>query len=1003
MKRFLWVLLLSFVSVGSTLSQEIRMQQDPDELYYLANQQFREGEYPGCFRTLSTWFERSGNPQYMEEARFLLATVAYELDKKDASILLIQFIREYPLSAKLPKAYYLLGCTALNANQFEDALHFFKLCPEEELAPKEVDEYRFRYAYASLQVKDYETARTLFFQISQGTNRYIPSATYFLAYMNYAEGKIQEAKDGFDKVSDQNQYRDVTEYFNLQLLYIEGRLDEAISKAESMLDQKPTAEQKTELVRLLGAAWFDKGKYAQSQQYYQEYLALTSQINRSDLYRIGINYYSQYNYSAAINYLTQVQGKDDAINQSATFHIGLCYLKQNKKDQARMSFENASNQTHDRSTQEKALYNYALICYEDKYSPFNEQAKAFQKLLTEFPNSDYTVSANNYLSDVFLSSKDYVSSLVFIDSLPNPEPKMLQTKCRLLFLSGIDKYNTEAFADAQQLFTKSVLIALENNFPLNDILYWKGESNYRLGLMKEAAEDFKAFALDPLNQKSKAYPLVSYQLGYAYFNLNKYDDARSWFEKFTAQSNIKKEKTYTDALNRIGDCWFQAKDISKAEKAYQSAQASQKSGNDYSSYQLSICLGARKMNKDKISLLSSFDKQFPQSLYLDRALFELGNTYLQLKQTEDAQKAYEKLLASCPNSPLARKAHLELAKFQAEKGNIDDAIATYKKVIELYPGSEEAQKALGGLKEIFVKSNTVSHYLDYTAGLRGIVKIETDEEDTLAFQSAETSLNYGKTTEAIDGYNYYLNHFPSGAFRDESSFKLGRLLLSAGKTQEGMSKLDSLGNKNGSDYQIPAVLLLAEGSASTKNYAMALNQYQKLEGLSKDQRTRQTAIIGVIRSSYALQLYKSAIDAANRMLNDENPGTDMQREALYYRAMSLIKDEKTELAMKDLKVLSSDTYSVLGAEARFRLAECLVEKGQVGEAENEIRQFLKDGSPHAYWLARTTILLTDICIKRGSDTEARQYLASLKQNYKTDNDIQKMIEERLNSLSKRSN
>jgi len=518
MNRIFWAVLLFILAVGPVFSQKIRAKDDLDALFFLANEQYRENEFPACYRTISNWFNQPGNPLLLEEASFLLATVSFELDKRDASLLLIRFIKDFPLSVKLPRAYYLLGCTALNAEQYEDALSFFKRCPETILTLAEIEEYHFRYAYTSLQLKDYTTARNLFAQITEGNNRYVPSATYFLAYMNYADGKIQEARKGFEKVSDQTQYENVTDYFKLQLLYIDGKFDEMTVQADSMLRMKPTPEQKMELVRLLGAAWFDKKRYSLSLQYYQEYMAMTTQIHRSDLYRIGINYYSQRNFTSGINYLTQASGVEDAIAQSATYHIGLCYLKQEKKDQARMSFEQAANMTYDKPTQEKALYNYALLCYQNSYSPFNEQAKAFQRILTEFPTSEFSTSVNNFLSEVYLSSKDYSGSLASIDALRDPGPKMLQTKCRILFLAGMEKYNAQNFTEAQQLFTKSAVLAMELNRPMNETMYWKGECNYRLGFLKEAAEDFKTFALDPTSVKMKAFPIVTYQLGYAYFN-----------------------------------------------------------------------------------------------------------------------------------------------------------------------------------------------------------------------------------------------------------------------------------------------------------------------------------------------------------------------------------------------------------------------------------------------------------------------------------------------------
>ena len=102
--------------------------------------------------------------------------------------------------------------------------------------------------------------------------------------------------------------------------------------------------------------------------------------------------------------------------------------------------------------------------------------------------------------------------------------------------------------------------------------------------------------------------------------------------------------------------------------------------------------------------------------------------------------------------------------------------------------------------------------------------------------------------------------------------------------------------------------------------------------------------------------------------------------------------------MDDLKVLSKDTRTQYGAEAKYLLAQQLYNAGELAAAEKEILNFIDQSTPHAYWLARSFILLSDVYVAMDKKLDARQYLLSLQQNYQADDDIAVMINERLEKL-----
>ena len=118
----------------------------------------------------------------------------------------------------------------------------------------------------------------------------------------------------------------------------------------------------------------------------------------------------------------------------------------------------------------------------------------------------------------------------------------------------------------------------------------------------------------------------------------------------------------------------------------------------------------------------------------------------------------------------------------------------------------------------------------------------------------------------------------------------------------------------------------------------------------------------------------------------------------FIRAKARLERGEESKALPDLQLLAADTRTQEGAEAKYLLALLHYGEKDYAGAEKEILDYIERSTPHAYWLARSFVLLSDVYVAMGKDLDARQYLLSLKQNYTVDDDIQPMIEERLARL-----
>ena len=116
------------------------------------------------------------------------------------------------------------------------------------------------------------------------------------------------------------------------------------------------------------------------------------------------------------------------------------------------------------------------------------------------------------------------------------------------------------------------------------------------------------------------------------------------------------------------------------------------------------------------------------------------------------------------------------------------------------------------------------------------------------------------------------------------------------------------------------------------------------------------------------------------------------------RDRAYTKQKADKKAVDDLRELAKDTRNAYGAEAKYLVAQSLYDAKEYNAAEKELLNYIEQSTPHAYWLARSFVLLSDVYAAMGKELDARQYLLSLQQNYQGNDDIATMIESRLSKL-----
>lgn len=977
----------------------------PHTLYDEGRKLYLQQAYGAACLPLATYLEQTAHQDaaeanYRQEAAYMLASAAYELHDADCIAKLQQYLDHYPDSPHAHRIQALMAAVYYKEGDYNNALAQFNGARLELLNNEERDEMTYLLAMSHLKVGELKKAAVWLETLQSTSALYHEDCTYQLAYVRYAQQRYDEAMQGFTAVSQSAKYADLAACYLAEIALLQQQWSKARELADTYLQQQSTGEQAAQMARIQASAAYHLGDYPSARQGFSYYLSATQETPRRDAhYMMGLASFHCGVYSDAISHLNKVTPEaDDLLTQNAYLHLGLAYLQTDDKNKARMAFEQASAMHHDAAIKEQAAYNHALCIHETSYSAFGESVLVFERFLNEFPSSAYVDKISNYLVEVYLNTRSYDAALESIDRITHPTRTVLEAKQKILFQLGTQQFTNAQFEQAASYFNQCLALG-ETHYPtLTEACYWMGETQYRMGQYDAAQSYFLKYLAIERSTANETYALANYNLGYLAFHRKAYAEASNRFKAFLSRGTGVHATVRADAYNRLGDCAFHNRAFDQATAYYRQAEQQQTSVGDYSLYQQAQVYGLQKAYSEKIELLNKLTSQYPQSAYVPYGIYEKGRSYVLLNHATEAIQTFAQLHQRYPEHPMGRKAALEMGLLYNQQDQTEAAIRSYKQVVQSYPGSEEARMAMRDLKGIYVDQNRVEEYAAFAAQLPGQMQLNVSEQDSLTYIAAERSYMRGEKEVAQRSLERYLQQYPQGAFALQSHYYLCLLGQEQQLDEVVLTHAEALLNYPTNNYTEEVLLMRATILFNRKAYAEAQTDYQRLQAIATSASHRQTALLGLLRCSVLLADTTLTITAANQLLSEAKLDPEVQTETLYYRAKALLQSGNSQAALSDLQLLAKDTRTPYGAEAKYLVAWMHYQAKRFDLAEQEILQFIDQSTPHAYWLARSFVLLADVYVATGKPVDARQYLLSLQQNYTVDDDVQPMIRERLEKL-----
>ncbi len=966
---------------------------DPQGYRDRAVAMFYDNNYVGCIDQMQHLKLNSQSYENVEDADYYIALASCHLKRSDSGLLLKYFLWKYPNSTRCNEIKLTLGELLGDRQRYSSAIKLLAEIDPDRLDNDQLARYNFLKAVSLLKTGDVSQAQPLLNALLSN-NRFANDARFYLGYIAYSDGDYRKAKELLSKADSSRLPGSMADYYLAQIAFTEKDFSRALSLSQKLISNTSVSDEYiAEAYRLAGESQYNLGRDKESIDLLARYVELTPQPLPSALYILGLNYYRSGNYTDAVTTLQRVSTHDSAIGQSALLTIGQSLIAQGEYSAAMISLDKAWHLNHDSNVKELALYNYAVAKTEGGRIPFGSTVSYFEEFLRLYPNSPNTPKIREYLVKGYITDNNLPAALASINAVTNPSQSLLEAKQIVLYTLGSREVSSGDYISAVAHLNEAKSLSSLNPGIAAESELWLGDAYFAREEYEKARKSYSA-ALKSGHLNTQNRPLARYNLAYAAFNLNDYQQAQTDFSNFVTSSGTSSKAMVADAYNRIADCHFVNSKFSNAFDSYAKALDLCPETGDYPLYQQAITKGLTANPSAKIDLLHSLVNRFPNSPLVPQALLEIGLTYDQQNIADKTIETYSQLAARYPATSQGREAQLLMALTYINNGNNTQAADTYKQLITSAPTSDEAAQAVEGLKNLMIEQGRINDFTRFMASVPTTRQVDSDELEASVFAAAERQyLTNGTSASLVD----YIERFPSGANLPQALAYAMKASSTAGNNRLTLVYASRLVNDFPDSPHAPqALLTLADTQLKQGNGEEALVSYVQLRQKASSPDLTNAALIGIIHTSRDLGRNDLVIEAADALLASSTPTSAQLSEAAFSRGLALSLTDRQAEAETQWRTISSNLDDINGTKAAFYIAKQLFDQGNIDKAQQETEALVDSDTPHTYWLARGFILLSDIYRKQGKTFEADEYLRSLRQNYPgKESDIINLIDSRL--------
>jgi len=966
---FLFFTCLSFAQTTQTFIADDKLYRDALEL-------FDREKYAAAQKAFQDYIDLNKGDLLTVEARYYAAICALYLENDDAEPSIERFIAEYPDHPKASMAYYAIGNYYFNQKETDKAIRYFEKVEVTRLSREQQIEVKFKLAYSYFSKQDFVKAGNLFDELKRSSNKYTFPASYYAGYCNYRQGNYAEALTDLRRAAQSPDYAPLVPYMIVNIYYKQGKYDELIEYAQTLGTNKDIRNA-DEVFLLVGEAYYRKGDYTNAARYLKESVGKSRTKPAPEVaYRLAYAQYKTGDYkSAAENFKITATTAKDTLGQYASYHMGLSYLQAGNKPFALTAFDQARRGKVSKQIAEDAAYYHAKLSFETNAGP--ETTNLLKDFIKTYPKSAYRNEVNELLSESYLASNNFNEAIAHIEDLPNRTPKIDEAYQRVTFNKGADYFNKDQYAEALKQFGKSLSRPRDEETAVA-ARFWSGEAHSALQNYPAAINEYAAVFREPKARNSEYYNRSRYGIGYAYYNNKEYDKAATHFREYTTATGAN-GKNYADALVRLADCQYVAKNFAGAIQLYDQALALPGAEKDYILFQKGNALNFAGRDDEARRAFDELANKYSKSRYADNAIYQRADVDFDKGNYPAAVTGFTRVIDSNPNSGVVPYALQKRALAYSNQQQYDRAIADYQRILDKYPNSKVANSALLGLQETLASAKRSDEFGTYLEKYRR-ANPQDNSTESIEFDAARSLYQNEKFPQAISAMEAYIRNYPQSAQVHDARYYIADSYFRSGDRSNAVRNFGQVIADGRSQYLTRAISRMAELEMNAKNYTSAAGYFRRLQTASQSKKDQTAALTGLMEAYYQIPSYDSARYYASQVIATGGTTPSAVNKAMLYRGKSYYLQNDYDKAVEELLSAANAAQDQFGAEAQYLVADALYKQKKYKESLEMCFAVNDKFASFDKWRSKAFLLVADNYLALNETFQAKATLQSIIEN-----------------------